>query len=148
MEAVEEQDIEGKSEEKKDESDQVKQDGDSQPEDSKPQETKTSDLNDETADSELTTEPSTIAARPQLSEEERSKFDLLDKLFSFLDTEEELNPVLSGYFAKLVNVFLNRKAKDIYRYVYTHEDGKILSKLAYHIYSKSLTEILIKFLDV
>jgi hypothetical protein len=30
-----------------------------------------------------------------------NKFELFEKLLSFIDTDEELNPVLSGYFCKL-----------------------------------------------
>jgi hypothetical protein len=49
----------------------------------------------------------------------KSKYMLLDRLFSFLRTEEKpLNPVLSGYFAKLVTLFINRKQKQIIPYVF------------------------------
>jgi hypothetical protein len=57
-----------------------------------------------------------------------------------------LNPVLSGYFSKLLEVFLNRKAKQIINYVYSRDS--ILDRMAHHISSKSLAEVLIKFLDV
>jgi hypothetical protein len=30
-----------------------------------------------------------------------NKFELFENLLSFIDTDEELNPVLSGYFCKL-----------------------------------------------
>ena len=30
-----------------------------------------------------------------------NKYELFEKLVSFIDTDEELNPVLSGYFCKL-----------------------------------------------
>jgi hypothetical protein len=42
--------------------------------------------------------------------EEGNKFVLLERLFKFLKTdEEELNPVLSGYFCKLVSLLISRK---------------------------------------
>ena len=106
------------------------------------------DLTKADSSEEVKSEPKEKAPVVELSEEEKAKFDLLDHLFIFLDSEEELNPVLCGYFSKLVGVFLNRKSKQIYHYVYTHEDGQTLERLAKHVYSKSLTEILIKFLDV
>jgi hypothetical protein len=30
-----------------------------------------------------------------------NKYELFEKLVAFIDTDEELNPVLSGYFCKL-----------------------------------------------
>jgi len=38
---------------------------------------------------------------------------LLEYLFSFLDTQEALNPVLSGYFHKLVQVLFNRNSAKV-----------------------------------
>ena len=31
-----------------------------------------------------------------------NKYELLDRLFTFIDTPDELNPVLAGYFSKLL----------------------------------------------
>lgn len=43
---------------------------------------------------------------------EESKFLLLDRLFKFIRTDNKpLNPVLSGYFARLVTLLINRKQK-------------------------------------
>ena len=43
--------------------------------------------------------------------EEGNKFVLLERLFKFVKTEgdEQLNPVLSGYFCKLVSLLISRK---------------------------------------
>jgi hypothetical protein len=39
-----------------------------------------------------------------------SSLPLLERLFKFIRTEEKpLNPVLSGYFSKLVTLLINRK---------------------------------------
>lgn len=38
-----------------------------------------------------------------------NKFVLLDRLFVFIEQEGDLNPVLSGYFAKLVSLLISRK---------------------------------------
>jgi hypothetical protein len=41
-----------------------------------------------------------------------SKYALLDRLFRFIDTTDKpLNPVLSGYFVKLVTLLINRRPK-------------------------------------
>ena len=63
----------------------------------------------------------------------QSKFLLLDKLFSFLRTDEKpLNPVLSGYFSKLVTLFINRKQKQILPYVF-QAGGDVIDRLLYHV---------------
>lgn len=42
--------------------------------------------------------------------EPQSKYVLLDRLFKFIRTDDKpLNPVLSGYFVKLVTLLINRK---------------------------------------
>jgi len=40
---------------------------------------------------------------------------LLDHLFTFLDTDQELNPVLTGYFNKVVQVLLKRNPRRVKR---------------------------------
>ena len=72
--------------------------------------------------------------------------DLLEKLFLFLDTpeNEQVNPVLAGYFSKLINIFINKKPKNIYSYMYSNPT--LLEKMVRHTYSKSISEVLVKFL--
>ena len=44
--------------------------------------------------------------------QQKEGYVLLDRLFRFLATEERpLNPVLSGYFCKLITLFINKKQK-------------------------------------
>jgi hypothetical protein len=52
-------------------------------------------------------------------EVEENKYQLLDRLFSFLRQEEELNPVLSGYFCKLVSLLISRKQKQLIPYIFS-----------------------------
>jgi hypothetical protein len=42
--------------------------------------------------------------------EKPNKYFLFEQLLSFLDTDEELNSVLAGYFAKLFLTLLQSKA--------------------------------------
>ena len=53
-------------------------------------------------------------------EEERGelRYDLLEYLFSFLETKEELNQVLCGYFCKLIGVFLKKHSAKLLAYMY------------------------------
>lgn len=56
--------------------------------------------------------------KPERKEEKERKvidrFMLLDYFFSFLDSESELNPTLSGYFAKVFLSFFNKKQKEVF----------------------------------
>lgn len=70
--------------------------------------------------------------------------DLLERLFAFLSEPAPINPVLAGYFSKLINIFINKKAKDIFGYMFSHPE--LLEKMVVHTYSKSISEVLIKFL--
>jgi hypothetical protein len=76
------------------------------------------------------------------------KQPLLERLFSFVRTEEKpLNPVLSGYFAKLVTLLINRKQKSLVPYVFG-SDSDVIDWLIYHVYQKSISELLSKFLNI
>lgn len=72
---------------------------------------------------DLSTAPTTMV--PEIKIEVRTKksnnrFELLEHLISFLDGEEELNPVLAGYFSKVFSQLLSTKAKEVFSYVYSH----------------------------
>jgi len=63
---------------------------------------------------------------------------------SFLDTEEEVNPVLSGYFAKLMTMLLSREEKLI-PFLYSNDS---IVKLAKHSYNNSLVDLLTNILKI
>jgi hypothetical protein len=75
--------------------------------------------------------------------EEESKYVLLDRLFLFLEQNAELNPVLSGYFCKLVSLLISRKQKQLVPYIFSAE-SKIMENLVKHVQQKSISEILNK----
>ena len=81
---------------------------------------------------------------------ERSKYDYLDKLFSFLTTrptEEdggELNPVLCGYFSKLVSTLVLRRPKEFFLYI--SERPMALHQMARHLYSRGISDTLSQIL--
>jgi len=70
---------------------------------------------------------------------------LLDRLFSFLDQEGPLNPVLSGYFCKLVSLLISRKQKLLLPYVFAPE-SKIIDNLVKHVGQKSISEVINKLM--
>lgn len=73
-----------------------------------------------------------------------NKYELLEYLLSFLKTDQELNPVLCGYFAKLINVFISSKHEEFFHYIYTHET--LIEDFANHVYNRSISENLIKLI--
>lgn len=73
---------------------------------------------------------------------------LLKYLFKFVETRQyPLNPVLSGYFAKLVILLLNRKQKQVVPYIFSPE-CTLIDDLLFHVYQKSLSEVFNKLLNI
>jgi hypothetical protein len=96
--------------------------------------------------SEATSETTTTTKGAQKKPLNTNKYDLLDYLTRFIDTDNELNDVLAGYFARLCNILIQKKSDEIVKYFFTKEH--LLYKFAYHSYSKSLTDTVIKILDI
>lgn len=93
-----------------------------------------------------------MANEPEPEEEEKedeaNNFLLLERLFKFIRTKETpLNPVLSGYFAKLVTLLINRKQKNLVPFVFA-PNSDIIDNLLYHVYQRSIAELLNKLLNV
>lgn len=88
------------------------------------------------------TAPSTQVATDEKS---NNRYELLEHFLSFIDTEEELNPVLCGYFAKLFQVLVSSHAKEIFTYVYSHPI--VLDNLVRHSYQKSISDVLIRLMN-
>jgi hypothetical protein len=74
-----------------------------------------------------------------------NKNELFERYMSFLDTEEELNPVLCGYFSKVFTVLVGSKTKHVFSYIYSNP--KYLDLLVRHSYQKSIAEVLIRLLN-
>jgi len=91
--------------------------------------------NEDSDNNTLSTSPTT-ATQPAPA----SKYFLFEQLLSFLDTDEQVNSVLAGYFAKVFAVLLSGKAQDVYRYVYSHP--RVLERMVRHLDQKSVSELL------
>jgi len=107
---------------------------------------------DKQEEAAATKEETKVAAEPEpeegAGEKEENQHYLLDRLFKFVRTEEKpLNPVLSGYFNKLVSLLITREQKKIVPYVFRdHPD--LIDCLLHHVYQKSISELLNKFLAI
>lgn len=89
-------------------------------------------------------------AEDKEEEEENTagKYMLLERLIKFIRSKERpLNAVLSGYFSKLFILLLNRKQKSILPYIFSPESD-VIECLLYHLYQKSLSELIVKFLGM
>lgn len=103
----------------------------------------TENLLDSDDDEDLSTQPTTI---PEVRiTVKANKHELFERYLSFLETEEELNPVLCGYFSKVFTVLVGAKTKQVFSYVYTHT--RVLDNLIRHSYQKSIAEVLIRLLN-
>lgn len=101
-------------------------------------------------DNELTqdTLADTNATQMTVEESENSKYVLLDRLFKFIRTEETpLNPVLAGYFFRLVNLLIMRKQKQLVPYIFG-DNSDVIDCLLRHVYQKSVSEVLNKLLNI
>jgi hypothetical protein len=59
---------------------------------------------------------------------------------------EEVNPLLSGYFTKLVGALLNYKKKELLNHIFTKPG--LLESLLQHIYDKSISDLVVKILNI
>jgi serine/threonine-protein phosphatase 6 regulatory subunit 3 len=70
--------------------------------------------------------------------------NLLEYLFSFVDSNEPLNPVLCGYFNKLVQCLFKKNSRRLIEFVYDKKG--LLFQMSKHIAQRSIAELLIIFL--
>lgn len=97
-------------------------------------------------DTQESTQQTTLATEAAEDEAEyENQYLLLDRLFKFIEPEEELNAVLSGYFCKLVSLLISRKQKFLIPYIFS-TDREIIHNLVKHMGQKSISEILNKLM--
>lgn len=75
---------------------------------------------------------------------ETSRYPLLDYLFSFLKTEEELDHVLCGYFSKIFNNLFMSRTVQLVKYLF--ERPEIILSMVNHFNRISIIECLIKLI--
>ena len=68
-----------------------------------------------------------MAAVSDEEEEVVHKYMLLDRLFKFIEEDgvELVNPVLAGYFSKVVQLLINRKQKQIVPYIISDKSNVV-----------------------
>lgn len=73
-----------------------------------------------------------------------NELELIHYLCNFLKNENELNPLLAGYFYKAMNALLSRYRIETIQFL---EDHCIIDQMIYHIYNKSISDLLFKILS-
>lgn len=97
-------------------------------------------------ESKETSEP----AAQQVEEVDTSRHQLLNRLFKLLnnDSAEELNPVLAGYFSKVIGMLLKKKPNQMVSYLFRHPQAEArMLQLIEHIEAPSICEILSQILQ-
>jgi len=69
---------------------------------------------------------------------------LLEYLFSFVETDDELNPVLAGYVNKVVQALFKRNPRRMIEFMFEKEG--LLMRLVQHIQEKSIAELIPMFI--
>lgn len=74
-----------------------------------------------------------------------ARYWLLDKLLSLLNTKGQVNTVLAGYFAKVVQMLLERRRQDFLDYIFRYSE--FVENFIRHSYNKSVAEVLSRIIS-
>jgi hypothetical protein len=72
----------------------------------------------------------------------------MDTLVGFIDTDEELQPILCGYFLKIMVQMLQKQKNLTLEYLLLERKGKIFDGLLRHIEHHSIALLLISLLEI
>lgn len=90
-----------------------------------------------------------ISSNPNLNRavlrDGKNKFELFEEFLGFLDTNEDLNSVLCGYWCKLFKVLVGSHPREVFNYFYLHEE--IIEKLIRHLYQPAICEVISRLLN-
>ena len=76
----------------------------------------------------------------------KQNYVLLDELISFLDQQEVL-PILCGYFLKVILALLNKSKLKFLQYILVQKEGIIFDKLLNHLQHHSLAQLMIELMS-
>ncbi len=68
------------------------------------------------------------------------RYWLLEKLLSLLSAKGEVNSVLAGYFAKVIQAIMEKRRQDFLEYIFKYEEH--MDGIIKHSYNKSIAEVL------
>lgn len=70
--------------------------------------------------------------------------ELVKKLYSFLEGEKPLNPLLASFFSKVMGLLINRKSEMIFEFLKSRED--FIGQLLHHIGTSAIMDLLLRLL--
>ncbi|ESO89290.1 hypothetical protein LOTGIDRAFT_106669 [Lottia gigantea] len=70
--------------------------------------------------------------------------DLVDKLYSFLESEAPLNPLLASFFSKVMGILITRKSEMIFEYLKGRKD--FVGSLLNHIGTSAIMDLLLRLI--
>jgi hypothetical protein len=86
-----------------------------------------------------------------IPDEHLTDFQLMDELFSILDEDQNSEgpePILCGYFNKIVQALLGKIKNKILYYILVKREGDIFTKLTQHLQHHSLAQLLVELMQV
>lgn len=75
----------------------------------------------------------------------KGRYGLLEKLLSFLSADSEINPVLAGYFSRVMQAIIEKRKLNLLEYIFLYKEH--MSNLVKHSYNKSISDVLNKILS-
>ncbi|MDR3737288.1 MAG: hypothetical protein P4L10_17380 [Acidobacteriaceae bacterium] len=75
----------------------------------------------------------------------KERCGLLEKLMSLLKSEKEVNPVLAGYFCKVMQVIIEKRKLDLLEYIFRYREH--IDNVLHHCYNRSIADVLSKILS-
>ncbi|XP_074101639.1 phosphatase 6 regulatory subunit 1-like protein fmt isoform X2 [Cotesia typhae] len=79
---------------------------------------------------------------PTLNEKLAGSETLLAKLYSFIDTDEPLNPLLASFFSKIIGVLLIRKSDQVLEFLKGRQ--KCVDRLLEHLETSAIMDLVLK----
>ncbi|XP_050390728.1 serine/threonine-protein phosphatase 6 regulatory subunit 3 isoform X2 [Patella vulgata] len=70
--------------------------------------------------------------------------ELVDKLYSFLESDQPLNPLLASFFSKVMGLLITRKSEMIFEYLKSRKD--FVGSLLRHIGTSAIMDLLLRLI--
>ncbi|XP_015119421.1 serine/threonine-protein phosphatase 6 regulatory subunit 3-like [Diachasma alloeum] len=79
---------------------------------------------------------------PTLNEKLAGSETLLIKLYTFIDTDKPLNPLLASFFSKIIGVLLIRKSDQVLEFLKSRQ--KCVDRLLQHLETSAIMDLVLK----
>lgn len=80
----------------------------------------------------------------QINDKLASDKELVDQLYSFLESDKPLNPLLASFFSKVMGLLITRKSEMIFEYLKNQKD--FVGSLLHHIGTSAIMDLLLRLI--